>query len=170
MNIKKIYALIITFIFIAGTTPLVLAAKEDTIVITFNPHGKIEIDISHSSWNYSSIQANEWGNTTGEQFTLFNNGTIAMDTEIKTNSTSVEGDMKLNSSTAAPTTDEYAIYIEDLDTPQYINTSYATHGFYDTNLAASGSKSFDICILIGTALSANHSWQTVNITFRGSES
>ena len=163
---KIIFALLVTFILVATTTPIVLAATEDTVVITFDPDGNIDIDISYSSYNYSTVYANTWANTSGGYFTLYNNGSVPMDTEIKTNASTDEADMDLNASGVPPSTDEYAIYIEDLDFPGYLTTAYGVE--FDQGLAASDSKTFDICLFIGVNLSANHSWQTSTIYFQGS--
>ena len=69
MQIKKILVLIIANMLIA-TTPLVLAASEDSVIITFDPDGDIDIDISLASYNFSSVQANDWSNST-EELLLF---------------------------------------------------------------------------------------------------
>jgi len=112
MQIKKIYGILVTLIILAGFTPLVWAATEDTVVITFDPDGNIDIDINYLSYNYSTVYANSWANTSGGYFTLYNNGSVPMDTQIRTNATTDETDMSLNESGVAPGTDEYEIYIE----------------------------------------------------------
>jgi len=162
---KILFALFITFILIATATPIVLAASEDNVVITFDPNGDIDIDVSLASYNFSSISAGMWANSSGGYFTLYNNGSVPMTTEICTNASTDEGNMSLNESGVAPGTDQYAIYIEDLDLPNYLNTSYFV---FDNGLNPVDSKTFDICLLLGTNLSANHSWQTTTIYFRGS--
>jgi hypothetical protein len=166
MQLKKIYVLLIITMVIAGFTPLVWAATEDTVIITFDPDGNIDIDISYESYNFSSVPANSWKNTTGGYFTLYNNGSVPMDTQIKTNATTDEADMSLNASGVPPSTDEYAIYIEDLDFPDYLTTAYSAD--FDQSLNPLDSKTFDICLLLGVNLSANHSWQTTTIYFQGS--
>jgi hypothetical protein len=168
MQIKKIYGILVTLIILAGFTPLVWAATEDTVIITFDPDGNIDIDISYSSYNYSTVYANSWANTSTGYFTLYNNGSVPMDTQIRTNASTDETNMALNESGVPPGTDEYAIYIEDLDFPGYLNSSYV--GDFDQNLNPLDSKTFDICLLLGVNLSANFSWQTTTIYFQGSES
>lgn len=169
MEIRKIYVFIVSVIVIGAlTTPLVLAATEDSVIITFDPQGDIDIDVNLSSYNFSTVQANAWANTTGNMFLLWNNGTVSMNTEIRTNDTTDEGDMGLNISTAPPGTDQYAIYIKDLNNfDQYVNNTYGFYGNYSINLLPNDNDGFDICLLIGTNLSANHSWQTTTIYFRG---
>ena len=171
MKLKKIFVLFVTSIILAGFTPLVLAATEDSVEISFDPDGDIDIDISLASYNFSSIQANQWENTTGGVFTIYNNGTVSMNTQIKTNATTDppgSGDMSLNASGVAPGQDEYAIYIDGLDVGNYLTTAYGLE--FDTNLLPDDSKTFDICLLLGTNLSANFSWQTTTIYFQGSQS
>jgi len=163
---KKIgFTILVTFIMITATTPLVLAATEDTVIITFDPDGDIDIDVNISYYNFSSVVAGIWSNTTGGTFTLYNNGSIPMDTEIRTNASTDEGDMNLNQSDVPPGMDEYAIYIEGLDFENYVNSSYTIE--FDQGLNPSDSKTFDVCLLLGN-ISTNHSWQTTTIYFRGS--
>ena len=153
---------------IIAALPLVMAATEDSVVITFDPQGDIDIDVNLSSYNFGGVLANTWSNTSGNYFLLWNNGTVAMNTEIKTNDTTDEGNMGLNISTAPPGTDQYAIYIKDLNAQsQYVNNTYGFYGNYSTNLLPDDNDGFDICLLLGTNLSANWSMQTTTIYFRG---
>jgi hypothetical protein len=168
MEIRKLNVFLIVSIMLAASIQMVLAATEDNLIITFNPDGDIDIDINLATYNFSSVLANEWANTTGGTFTLYNNGSVAMDTQIKTNATTDETDMSLNASGVAPVQDEYAIYIQGLDTENYLTTAYALE--FDQGLIPSDSKTFDVCLLIGTNLSANHSWQTTTISFQGTQS
>ena len=168
MQFKKIYGILVIIMILAGFTPLVWVATEDSVVITFDPEGNIDIDISYASYNYSTVPANTWKNTTGGYFTLYNNGSVPMDTQIKTNATTDETDMSLNASGVPPSTDEYAIFIEDLDFPGYLTIAYVVE--FDQALASGDSRTFDICLLIGVNLSANHSWQTSTIYCQGSVS
>jgi hypothetical protein len=168
MEIKKINVILVVTIILAALTPHVLAATTDDLIITFDPDGEIDIDVNISQYDFGSVQANEWTNTTGGTFTLYNNGTVSMDTRIKTNTSTDEGDMDLNATGVAPVQDEYAIYIEGLDLEQYLRDSYIQ--YFDLVLLPQDSKVFDVCLLIGVNLSANHSQQTTTISFEGSQS
>lgn len=168
MEIRKIYVLIVVTMMLAALAPLVFGASTDNVIITFDPEVDIDINVDSVSYNYSAfatVYANAWTNTSGGFFTLWNNGTAAMDTQIRSNDTTDEGNMIFNFSGVAPVQDQYAFYVEDLSFPNYINNTYGD--VFDNALAASGSKTFDICLLIGTTLSANHSWQTTTIYFQG---
>ncbi|UCF49170.1 MAG: hypothetical protein JSU91_05320 [Thermoplasmatales archaeon] len=167
-EIKKVNVLLVSTMILAAFTPIVMAATTDDLIITFNPDGDIDIDVNISDYDFGSVQANEWSNTTGGTFTLYNNGTVAMDTRIKTNATTDETDMSLNATGVAPGQDEYAIKIQGLDATGYLETSYNL--YFDTSLLPADSKTFDVCLLIGTNLSANHSQQTTTISFEGSQS
>jgi len=166
MKLKKISVVLVACIIIAAFTPLVLAASEDSVVITFDPEGEIDIDVSVGSYNFSEVIAGTWANSTGGTFTLYNNGTIAMDTQIKTNATTDQADMSLNASGVAPQQDEYAIYIDGLDVETYLTTAYLLE--FDQGLLPEDSKTFDICLLLGVNISANFSWQKTTIYFQGS--
>ena len=159
-------ASVVSFMLIVAAMPLVFALSEDTLVISFDPDSDIDIDVSLATYNYSTVTVNEWTNTSGEHFTLYNNGTISMDTEIRADNITAEGNMSLNESGVVPGTDEYALYIEDLSSPGYVNDSYIME--FDDDLLPASDKSFDICLLIGTNTTLNHTWQTTTIYFRGS--
>jgi len=168
MEIKKVNVLLVATMILAAFTPLVMAATTDDLIITFDPDGDIDIDVNISSYDFSKVQANSWKNTTGGTFTLFNNGTVAMDTRIKTNASTDEGDMDLNATGTPPQQDEYAIKIQGLDLEQYLESSY--NQYFDTVLLPQDSKTFDVCLRIGINLSANHTAQTTTISFEGSQS
>jgi hypothetical protein len=168
MKFKKIYVVLVTSIIIAAFTPLVLAASEDSVVITFDPNGDIDIDVSLASYAFGGVNSNSWRNTTGGTFTLYNNGTVAMDTQIRTNATTDSAQMSLNASGVPPGTDKYAIYIDGLDVENYVNSSYTIE--FDQGLLPADSKTFDICLRLGTNLSANFTTQTTTIYFQGSQS
>jgi hypothetical protein len=161
----KIYSVLITLIILSSFMQIVWAATEDTVIITFDPDGSIDIDINLATYNFSSAVAGTWTNSTGGAFTIYNNGTVPMDTQIRSNASTDEGDMDLNESGIAPRSDEYAIYIIGLDTENYVNSSYTIE--FDQSLFPLDSKTFDIGLLMGN-LSANHTWQTTTIFFQGS--
>jgi len=167
MEIKKVNVLLVTTMILAAFTPLVMAATEDDLIITFDPDGDIDIDVNISQYDFGSVQANTWTNTTGGTFTLYNNGTVAMDTQIKTNASTDEGDMDLNQTGTAPQQDEYAIKITGLDFERYLETAYNLD--FDQQLLPQDSKTFDVCLRIGVNLSANHTTQTTTISFEGSQ-
>ena len=152
---------------LSAITSSVMAVTEDNVIITFDPDGDIDIDISPAGYNFSSVLATEWSNSTGNAFTLYNNGTVAMDTRIKTNATTDEGNMTLDAA-GTPGQDEYSIETKGFDSDGFLDSSYV--GDFDSALSPNDTKGFDICILIGTNLSANHSWQTTTITFQGTQS
>ncbi len=168
MKFKKIYVILVASIFVAAFTPLVLAASEDSVIITFDPNGDIDIDISLATYAFGSVNVNQWANTTGGTFTLYNNGTVAMDTQIKTNASTDSAQMSLNASGVAPQQDEYAIYIDGLDVENYLTTAYSLE--FDQGLLPADSKTFDMCLLIGVNLSANFTTQTTTVYFQGSQS
>jgi len=169
MEIRKISVFIIAALMIGALiTPLVLAATEDNVVITFDPDGDIDINVDAATYNFTTSQANAWDNTTASYFTCYNNGTVAMDVEVNASEHSNEGDMWLNESTSAPSQDEYAIYIKGFTPGGYVNSSYTYE--HETGILPDDNTQFGISLLIGTNLSANHSWQTVTVYFRGTQS
>jgi len=165
MDVRKLVVIILTIFILSAFSPFVVAVTEDNLIITFDPDGDIDIDINLASYNLSSSVAGTWTNTTGGTFTLYNNGTVPMDTQIKTNTTTDTADMSLNASGVPPAQDEYAIYIKDLDIANFLTDAYALE--FDQGLNPNDSNTFDICLLLGN-LSANHSLQTTTISFQGS--
>jgi len=168
MEIKKIFVFLIAAMLIS-TVPLVLAKTEDTLVISFDPNADIDIDVNNATYNFSTISSDTQEDTVGNWFTLYNNGTIAMDTQINCSNVSGEGgNMTLNESGVAPGTDQYAIEIFDLDSPGWLNQTLSVE--FDQALDPNDNKQFDIGLRIGTNISENHSWQTVTIWFQGTAS
>jgi hypothetical protein len=155
----------ILLLFLSTFSPLILAATEDNVRVTFNPDGNIDIDITPASYDFGSTVAGVWTNSSGSYFTLYNNGTVPMDTQIRTNATTEETDMTLNT-TGSPGLDEYSFNTSGLSNDMWFPSSYGLES--DTSLASGSSKGFDICLLIGTSLSANHSTQNTTIYFQGS--
>jgi hypothetical protein len=167
MGIDKIYIFIVTVMLIIATTPIVMGATEDNVHITFDPDGNIDIDVSPATYSFGSSQANAWTNSTGSYFTLYNNGTVAMDTQIRSNATTEETDMTLNTA-GNPGQDEYSLNTSGLSNDMWFPSSYGTES--DTSLNPGSSKGFDICLLLGTSISANHTTQNTTIYFQGSQS
>jgi len=167
MRNRKICAFLVSAIVISAITPLVMAATEDNVHITFDPDGQIDIDVSPASYAFGSSQANAWTNSSASYFTLYNNGTVAMDTQIKSNATTDETTMTLNTA-GNPGLDEYSFNTSGLSNNMWVPSSYGTES--DTSLNPGNSQGFDICLLLGTSLSANHTTQNTTIYFQGTQS
>ncbi len=162
---KIVLTFLVSAMVITATTPLVMAAIEDNVHITFDPDGSIDIDVSPASYDFGSAVAGIWTNSSGSYFTLYNNGTVPMDTQIKSNATTDETTMNL-STAGNPGLDEYSFNTDGLSNDMWVPNSYGTES--DTSLNPSASQSFEICLLLGTSLSANHTTQHTTIYFQGS--
>lgn len=166
---KVLFAFLVSSMLLTAATQLVMAATEDSLVITFDPDGEIDIDVHNATYAFGSAISGTWTNTTASYFTLYNNGTVAMDTEIRTNlTTDPPSNMSLNLSGVAPGQDEYAIKVVGLTIEQYLNSTYAHYGEYDQSLNPNDDKQFGLSLFLGN-LSANHSVQTTTIYFRGTQ-
>lgn len=162
---KKIVLIcLISAMWITTLTPIVLA-DETSISITFDPDGSVDIDVTPKSYAFGVIQAGDWKNTTGSTFTIYNNGTIAMDTQIKSNASTDSTQMTLDID-GNPGTDAYSIFTDNLDTDGYITTAYGAD--FDSALLGGGSKGFDLHLNIGDYLSSNFTTQTTTIYLQGS--
>jgi len=56
----------------------------------------VNIDVSPKTYNFTTIQTGAYKITTGSTFTLYNNGTVPMDTQFKTNATTDSTDLNLD--------------------------------------------------------------------------
>ena len=164
---KIVLTFLVSAMVIASTTPLVMAAIEDNVHITFDPDGSIDIDVSPASYDFGSAVAGIWTNSSASYFTLYNNGTVPMDTQIKSNVSTDETTMTLNTA-GNPGLDEYSFNTSGLSNDMWVPNSYGTAS--DTSLNPGNSQGFDICLLLGTSLSANHTTQNTTIYFQGTQS
>lgn len=166
MNMKKILlAGLISAMLVSALIPIAMAATEEGITITFDPSGTIDIDVGPNSYAFGAADANSWTNSTGSTFTLYNNGTTSMDTQIKTNATTDSSSMTLDPDGVSIAADNYSLYTTGLDTDAYITTSYSAE--FDAALASSGSTGFDLDIRLAD-ISQDWSQQTTTIYFQGS--
>ncbi|MCX6665864.1 MAG: hypothetical protein NT038_07405 [Euryarchaeota archaeon] len=169
MEWKKTTQNIVNIVLVIGTwsmvfIPLVLA-DETSISITFDPDGTVYIDVTPKSRAFGAILIGAWVNTTGSTFTLFNNGTMAMNVQFKSNATTDSTQLTLDTD-GNPGADSYSLYTDGLDNDGYITAAYA--GDFDMALAESGNKGFDLCLNMGSSLSSNFTVQTTSIYLLGS--
>ena len=164
INAKKIMlAVLISMIWITTLTPVVFAATEASIKVDFDPSGVIDIAVSPKYYDFGSITAGAWKNSTGTLFTIFNNGTSPMDTEFKSNATS-SGGMDLDND-GAPAADDYSLYgAASLDTPSYITNNYAQ---LDDAIPAGDHQHFDLCLNMGSSITVNWTAQTTTVYLQG---
>lgn len=165
MNMKKILlAGLISAMLVSALTSIAMAATEEGITITFDPTGTIDIDVSPNSYAFGAATANTWTNSTGSEFTLYNNGSTSMDTQIKANATTNSGNMTLDPDGVSIAMDNYSLNTTGLDTDAWITTSY---GAVDSALAALGSTSFDLCLKLAD-ISQDWGLETTTVYFQGS--
>ena len=171
MEIRKIYVGLVVFMMLSISVPLAFGATTDSVEIYFNPDGDIDIDVSLATYNFTSFVAQNWKNSTSNTFILWNNGSVAMDTQIETNDSTDEGQMWLNISGVSPITNQYAFKTINLGTAdKFLNNTYGAEGYYSQNLASMDNDPFDLGLLLGTNITQNWSWQTTTIYFQGTAS
>lgn len=166
---KKLSVIILGIIAVIAilTPPISMAATEDTIHVTFNPEGAIDLGVSPNTLNFSTVSA-ETSEESSTTFTLYNNGSIAMKTYCESNTTTDEGDLTLDDD-GSPAEDYFSLQFttaSNLDG----NTEYIPYlpsqVTLDNSLSAEDSETFKITIHLG-AISTNHSWQTTTVNFTG---
>jgi hypothetical protein len=164
-DIKKIlFAWLVSMLWLSILTPIVLA-DETSISATFDPDGVVDIDITPKTYNFGTIQVNAWKNTTADYFTIYNNGTLSMDTQFKTNATTDSTSLTLDDD-GAPGNNAYSFRTNGLDTDGYITAAYAAE--QDTGIAAGANKVCGLCLKMGSSISQNWTSQRTTIYLQGS--
>jgi len=173
MKIKKILmiALVASILSIASFSPIsitVLAGLTDTITITLDPQGNVSLDVFPEEWNLSICWSYSNESTTINYFTLWNNGSVDMQTDIQI-TTSPEN-LHVDYNQSEPTTDDY--YALNLTGSTISGKNHwvreDTTIQLDSNIAASASDTFGFTFYLAN-ISANHTWQTLVVTLTGSQ-
>jgi hypothetical protein len=169
-KIKKLLlsSFVTILIFLAIATPVVIG-ENSTINVTFDPQGSVTLDVTPATLNFSTVDAN--GNEeSSSAFTLYNNGTISMNTTADTNSTTDTKELTLDED-GSPIEDYFSLQFTDCASFEgddaYITDAGMT--LNKTLTPATQSGTFKVTIHLGD-ISANHSWQATTINFTGAPS
>jgi hypothetical protein len=169
MNRKKLAIGLLTIMLFALVTPIpmtkVFAGTTDTLEATFDPKGNISIEIGPQTYDFGEIWALSWRNTTGTTFTIFNNGSVAMDTDFNISKNGTN--FLLDNTGACSSDDEYAVYTSGLDSDGWLDSVALGGATFDTNIGPDASKSFDLHLKIGD-ITENFGDETFTITAQGS--
>jgi hypothetical protein len=167
---KLAIGLVIAMLF-AIITPMpmttVFAATTDTLTCTFDPEGNISIEISPASYDFGTIWANEWKNTSSSAFTLYNNGTSSMDTGINVSTSPTN--FTIDNTGACNSDDQFGVYTYGLDSDGWLDTADAGGTSFDTAIVAGGSKTFGLNMTIGN-ITSNFGQDSFVVTVEGSVS
>jgi len=169
MNRKKLAVGLVILMLFALITPIpmttVFAETTDTLVCTFDPKGNISIEIAPSTYDFGEIWAISWINTSGNTFTIYNNGSVAMDTDfnVSVNATN----FTLDNTGACSSDNEYAIQTNGLDTDGWLDTAPLGGATFDQDITSDTSKGFDLRLRIGD-ITQNFGEDTFTITVQGS--
>ena len=161
---KMLFAWLVSMLWLSVLTPIVLA-DETSISATFDPDGIIDIDITPKTYNFGAVQVNAWKNTTANYFTIYNNGTLPMDTQFKTNATTDSTSLTLDGD-GSPGSNAYSLRTNGLDSDGYINSTYSAE--QDAGLAANSNKVCGFCLKMGSSISQNWTSQRTTIYIQGS--
>ena len=173
MKIKKILtiALVTSILSIASFSPIsitVLAATTDTITITFDPQGNVSLDVFPEEWNLSTVWSYSNESTTNNYFTLWNNGTVDMQTDIQI--TTSPANLCVEYNISEPTTDNY--YALNLTGTTISGKNHWVQELaaiqLDSDIDASASDTFGFTFYLSN-ITTNHSWQTLVVTLTGSQ-
>ena len=147
---------------------IVKAATTDTIQITFDPQGNISIDVSPANYNFSTFWSYSNESTTGTYFTMWNNGTVDnMITTIQI--TDSPASLTVDEDSAPVSDDNYALYLIGGDASGIDNwVLESTTIQLDSDLDRAGTKTFGFTLYMSN-ITANHTWQSLNLTLTGSQ-
>ena len=144
-------------------SPLVMAATEDTLIVTFNPSGAVDIAIAPATYDFGSLTGGANQATTGDYITIWNNGTVFMDVQAKSNASTLNLTLDTDGS---PSLDFFSINFNEANSTGYCTAAYGTE--FWTNVGPSGdTRSFDFTLYLGS-ISTDHPEQNTTITFQGS--
>jgi len=166
---KTLIVPLVVVMMITAVTPIVFAANEhsDTITVTFDPGGDIELDVTPGTATFGTVDfeaSNEWPSEGGldTTYTLYNNGSVAADVWIKANHTTDSGNMDLEN-TGNPAQDQYCLNVTGSNAQQITNTNAS----WSNNLAGGGATiTFGINLELGTG-SEDWAAQTTTINITG---
>lgn len=170
MRFNKLYVyvyVVVALMICIALSPVIIAATEDEITVTFDPDGQIDLDISPGILNFGSVQA-ENSEESIQTITLYNNGTLAMQTTCETNVTTEVGNMECDGD-GTPGLDFFSFQLTSTSMDgnnAYISNNTGSPTTLDNSMNPSGSDTFKITIYIGS-LSANHTTQTTTVNFTG---
>lgn len=172
MKIKKILmiALVISILSIASFSPIsitVLAGTTDTITITFDPQGNISLDVFPEEWNLSIVWSYSNESTTNNYFTLWNNGSVDMQTDIQI--TTSPADLYLDYNNTPTADNYYGLNLTGATISGRNHWVQETAAIQlDSNIVASASVTFGFTFYLSN-ITANHTWQTLVVTLTGSQ-
>ena len=150
----------------APTTITVFAATSDMITITFDPQGNVSIDVAPDTYNFTQVWAYQNDSTTEHYFTLWNNGSAEnMLTEIRI--TSKPAGLVTDNNSVPDGDDEYSLKVIQgsvSDAPWIPQSTYVQ---LDDDLDTTGDDTFGLSLYLSN-ITTNLTWQTINITLRGS--
>ena len=157
------YVIVAALLVTTFLLPAVMGATSDSISITFNPSGNIDLDISPQSADVGVVGAGSSAGTAANYFTLYNNGTVGMDTQIEANSTTDSGNLTLDGD-GSPGLDYFSLYVTGNCPNQYISSTPAN---WKQDLAPGGSETFGITVYLGQ-ISMDYGQEKVTINVTGS--
>jgi hypothetical protein len=150
----------------AAMPPQIILANE-SVTVTFNPEGEMLGNVYPNSYDFGDVTMNS--NEESIAFTLCNNGTVQMDTNVETNVTTAN--MECNGTSGLPLAEDFfALQFTNSSAFDgnnlYISNTSASKTELDTALPGLTSGTFYITIWIeNTAINYGQQSTWVNFTF-----
>jgi hypothetical protein len=124
----------------------------------------LTIEINPSQWNPGTITIGSFVNTTGNYFKLSNNGTVALNIQIKaSNATNITTGAQWNL-TSIPGFNNFSLQYNKTADVSWTNINL-TYDTFLTNLAINSWENFDLKLIMATT-STNGDPLTLTVTFR----
>jgi hypothetical protein len=167
-KIKKF--LLITFVvmlIVTAITPpqITLADSYDVVKVSFNPAGVVDGNVTPLTYDYGAVTMSS-SEESGD-FTLTNEGTIAMQCTVYTNVTTDETNMECDGNGGTLAEDFFSMNFTTTSlsgADSFISNSSGSQTTLETSLAGSTSDTFRITIHVGTC-SADHGGQNTSVNF-----
>ena len=158
---------LVLMLVITAFMPQQIVLADESITVTFNPTGSVIGDVSPNIIDYGGVTMG--GSEASSSLTLWNNGTVQMDTDVETNKTTADMECDGDGVGGSLAEDFFALQFTNtaLDGNNlYISNTSASQTQLDTGLAGGNSDTFEVTIHIDSA-SAEHATQTtwINFTF-----
>lgn len=175
MELRKILmiGLIVVLLFIASAAPISInvwagGSTTDTIVITLNPIGNVSIEVAPAAWAIGNMWAVSKATSGANHYTIYNNGTVDMQTVIQ--KTSTDQDIAIDEAGIWPGADnQYTIMVRadsNCENKGFNVRGAAGNNSLDTDIDPNQSDTFGLQLRLSN-ITNDWASQTITITLTG---
>jgi hypothetical protein len=157
--------LMMVFTAFIPVSKIVWAASTDTLQITFKFVGNKSIDVSLATYNFTTVYAGSYKNTTAAYFTIWNNGSAVGSIQVDAAITSLPAGITCHNHIPSGS-DTFALLglKGSIQFTPWYNASYST---LELKLNKSQSHNFGLKLYAGNVSGAiNNTWKSMTVTYR----